>query len=294
MQLNLYSSKGTKLNTKIQLDESVFNVKVNKHLLGLAVDVYQKGQRQSTAHTKKRGEVRGGGVKPWRQKGTGRARAGSIRSPIWKGGGVVFGPRTERNYKQKLSRKMRKGAIRSALSYFTKEKKLILLEGIEFKSDRLTKHVVEMTEKLPVGEKVLYIQKGDLKNLYLGCRNLKKVNVIPVNEIDVYTLLNHDYIIILKDALADMSKYWGEKKRGKKEEQVTSKVEKKTEIRKVGKKASVSVEDLGLSARVIGALKSSKILSKDQLIKAIKNDDKINGVGKKSLDEIRQILKIKK
>jgi large subunit ribosomal protein L4 len=300
MQLSLYNSKGKKIAKKVELEDSVFARRTNKILMKLAVYVYLSNQRVSTAHAKTRSEVRGGGVKPWRQKGTGRARAGSIRSPIWKGGGVVFGPRNVRNYKKKMSKNMKKAAIKSAFSYFASEKKIVVLESVDLKDKYLTKQTVELTAVLPVEKKVLYIQDGKQQKLYLGSRNLKKINVINVNEVNVYTLLNHDYLVIFKDALDDISKFWG---KGSKEKLVGKKMEKSKEI---GKKKYVSekktlkkekdeenvLEDLGLSRRIVNALSKQNIKTKVELGDAIKSGKKIKGVGEKSLEEIKKTLKI--
>jgi large subunit ribosomal protein L4 len=293
MELNLYSSKGKKLVKKIHLEDFIFAAKINKPLMRTAIHVYLANQRQATAQVKTRGEVRGGGAKPWRQKGTGRARHGSIRSPIWKGGGVVFGPRKERIYKGKLTKKMKKAAIRSVFSYFAKNKQIIVLEGVDFGKSRFTKQLVYLTEKLPVGEKTLYIQKGNLKSLYLGSRNLSKINVLPVNEVNVYDLLNHKSLIILKDALEEINKFWG--KREKKRIEETGKEEtreKKVSSGKGIQREGGSIEGLKLSSRVQNALLKSNIKSKEQLVNIIKKGEKIKGVGDKSLEEIRKILKL--
>lgn len=297
MELNLYNQKGKKLAKKVKLDDRVFASKVNKPLMRIAVHVYLVNQRQSTAHTKGRGEVRGGGAKPWKQKGTGRARHGSIRSPIWKGGGVAFGPRADRNYKRKFSGKMRKAAIRSAFSYFAKNKKITILERLDLDKARLTKQVVKITRELPLEEKVLYIQKGNLKDLYLGSRNLKRINVVPVNELNVYTMLNHKSLVILQDALEDINKFWckgATSKEKKPKGKVVEKI-KRGETKKVAKasKKEQVLEESGFSKRVVSALLKQNITSKGQVVDLIKKGKKIEGIGSKSLDEIKEVLKIK-
>jgi len=300
MELNLYSTKGRKLNKKIKLDESVFGAKVNHSLMRTAVHVYLSNQRQSAAHTKTRGVVRGGGAKPWRQKGTGRARHGSIRSPIWKGGGIAFGPLKERNYRKKLTKKTRKAAIRSVFSFFIKKKGVFILEGIDFDKEHLTKQVIGLTKKLPVEEKVLYIQKGNLKDLYLGSRNLKKVNVITVNEVNVFTLLNHKSLVILKDALDDISKFWGSTTKVTKKDDV-EKTEGRRRIRSVRKKLVGKKEtrkeklvgELKLSTRIINVLTKKGVKTQRTLEDKIRKGEKIKGIGGKGLEEIKKVLKIK-
>lgn len=304
MQLNLYSEKGAKLSKKITLDDFIFKSKINDYLLGLALYVYLKNQRQATAHAKTRGEVRGGGVKPWRQKGTGRARAGSIRSPIWKGGGVVFGPRTERNYKRKLSRKMRKAAVRSALSLFAKEGKLVVLEKADIKDKKMTQQVKALAEKLAGKEKALFVQSGKEKNLYLGSRNLKDVDVVSVNELNVYGLLSSANLVILKDALDVINSFWGVEGEKKVEGKKSSPKASQPLAGKVkGKKVENGVKDkkeresglhgLELSTRVVKSLEKAGIKGKDELAAVIKKGEKIEGVGIKSLDDIKKVLKIK-
>lgn len=295
MELYLYSSKARKISRKVKLDDLVFKAKINEPLMRMAIHVHLFNQRQSTAHTKIRSEVRGGGKKPWRQKGTGRARHGSIRSPIWKGGGVVFGPRKVRNYKRKLSKKMKKLAIRSAFSYFAKQKQIVILERLDFSEKRLTKQVVDLTDKLPVEGKVLYIHKGNLQKLYLGSRNLKKINVASINEVNVYKLLDHNYLIILEDTLEDISKFWGkgESKKGISKDKVTQKGKETKERKKIVSRKEESLESLGLETRILTALQRQSINTSSELVKTIEKGEKIKGIGEASLIKIREVLKIK-
>src|SRR4030042_2585751 len=166
MELTLYSAKGAKLKQKILADETVFNAPINEVLLKKVVYIARQNQRISIANTKTRGEVRGGGVKPWAQKGTGRARHGSRRSPIWKGGGITFGPRSDSNYKRKLTKRMKKAAIRGVFSFLVKNNKVILIENTNLSDKRLTNQLVEIIKKLPVRGRILFIHKGDNQNLY--------------------------------------------------------------------------------------------------------------------------------
>ena len=280
MQLPLYDAKGTKLNKKVTLDSEVFGSKINMILVRQSLHVYSMNQRQATAHTKIRSEVHGGGAKPWAQKGTGRARHGSIRSPIWKGGGVVFGPRSSRNYKRKLTKKMRKAAMRSVLSYVAEEKRLIILEKIDIKDKHLTRQVLDIIEKLPVDGKILFIQGGEHKNLYFGCRNLEKINVINVFETNVYDILNHDYIVVFQNVLDTMSTFWGKK------EKVLEK--KKDEIQKKDTLKEMSE----LPTRVKTILDKQGLKTKEQIVSAVKKGKKIEGIGQKSIEEIKKVYNI--
>jgi len=292
MQLNLYSKSAKKLNKNVKLDESVFSSGINEYLMNLAVLIYLGNQRQSNAHTKIRSEVRGGGAKPWRQKGTGRARHGSIRSPIWRGGGVTFGPRNDRNYKRKLTKKMKKAAIRSAFSFFAKEKNIVIIESIEFGKDKLTKKLIEINEKLPAKKKVLYIQDGKNRELYLASRNLKNINVVNVDEINVYKLLNHESLVILESALEKINKKW-KKERSKKavdRKHKVKKTSKKKVTKKSGKKKKVLIKETDLSKRVKSALEKENVKTTDELMEMIDKGEKIKGIGKKSLSEIKKVL----
>lgn len=306
MELNLYSSEGRKLNKKVKLDQSVFISRVDKSLMSMAVRVYLMNKRQNVAHVKTRGEVRGGGRKPWAQKGTGRARHGSIRSPIWKGGGVVFGPRKNRSFTKKLPKKMKKAAIRSALSYFAKEKKIIVLQDIEIRKHHLTKQLIDLTKSLPVEGKVLYIQDGSKNQLFLASRNLKDINAIGIGELNIYKLLYHDCLVILQDTLNIFSKFWGSKKVEKvKGIELKDRRRKiKTEVKKDKKVSKPKEEavrrgvgkDLGslkLGIRIENALKKQGINTKNKLERIIKSGKKIEGVGEKSLEKIRRKLKVK-
>ena len=135
MKYPVYSQSGEKIGETL-LPKEVFGVKTSPDLLWQVVRAYQANQRQTTAHTKTRGEVRGGGRKPWRQKGTGRARASSLRSPLFRGGGTVFGPTSEKDYRQKINQKAKKLALRSALSLKAKDKEMVIVENLHLEKDR--------------------------------------------------------------------------------------------------------------------------------------------------------------
>ena len=181
-----------------ELNASVFGIEPNEHVLTEAYIMQRASLRQGTHAVKNRTEVRGGGKKPWRQKGTGRARQGSIRSPQWVGGGVVFGP-TPRSYSYQLPRKVRRLALKSALSSKVKDENIIVLEDLAFETPK-TKDVVSMLGALDVNEKVLIVTAEKNDNVIRSANNLKAVKVLSIGEVNVLDLLMHDKLILTKDA----------------------------------------------------------------------------------------------
>jgi len=181
-----------------ELSEAVFGIEPNTHVLHEAVLMQRASRRQGTHAVKNRSEVRGGGRKPWRQKGTGRARQGSIRSPQWVGGGVVFGP-TPRSYSYKLPKKVRRLALRSALSSKVQENSLVVLEGLAIDAPK-TKEVVKLLSALNVEKKALIVTTEKDENVLRSANNLQSVKVLTVEEVNVLDLLTHDQLIITKDA----------------------------------------------------------------------------------------------
>ncbi|MBU0976425.1 MAG: 50S ribosomal protein L4 [Patescibacteria group bacterium] len=293
MKFDLYNQKGKKLDRKVDLDDTVFVSNINRDLMNLAVYVYLSNQRQSNANTQTRGEARGGGAKPWKQKGTGRARHGSIRSPIWKGGGVAFGPRNNKVYKKTLNKKMKKAAIRSSFSLFAKKKVLTVLDSVEINGAKLTQQVSEMNSKLARGKKVLYIHNGENRNLYLGSRNLRNVGVIPVNEANTYTLLSYDHLVILENVLDTISKLWAHaqvSEKGKPREDEKANLVK-TRKKIVSKEKTLS--EIGLTTRIATVLEKQGIKSPKELQERLESGKKIDGIGAKSVEEIQKVLKIK-
>ncbi len=195
----LYNEKGDK-NGEIDLKDNVFAVEPNLELVHQVFVAQRANQRQPWAHTKDRGEVRGGGRKPWRQKGTGRARHGSIRSPLWIGGGVTFGPTNVRNYQQKINKKMRKKAIKICLSDKVKNDKFVVIEKIT--TNGKTKELKEVLAKLPgFGRRTLVLTTGQDANLYLALRNLPKISVRRAQDVTVMDLMSFQYILSDKDSL---------------------------------------------------------------------------------------------
>ncbi|ASS68207.1 MULTISPECIES: 50S ribosomal protein L4 [Paenibacillus] len=183
----------------IELSEHVFGIEPNTHVLHSAVLLQQAAERAGTHKTKGRSEVRGGGRKPWKQKGTGRARQGSIRSPQWVGGGTVFGP-TPRSYSFKLPRKVRRLAIRSALSSKVIASELIVLDQLSFAAPK-TKEFQAVLNNLKVGRKALVVTAEFENNVALSARNIPGVKFVAASGINVLDVLSHDQLIITKDAV---------------------------------------------------------------------------------------------
>jgi len=190
----------------IELSESVFGVDVNTDVMHEVVVNYLANQRQGTQSTKTRAEVRGGGRKPWRQKGTGRARHGSIRSPQWTGGGVVFAPKP-RDYSYTVNKKVKRLALKSALSSKVLAENVIVLDG--FKMDEIrTKEVADMLKNLGVAGKALIVLPENDQTIVRSSRNIKGVNATFVGQINTYEVLNHTKCIILKDAVSKLEEVY--------------------------------------------------------------------------------------
>jgi large subunit ribosomal protein L4 len=194
----VYNMAGQQVE-EIELDERVFGAPVRPDLMNDVVLMYLAGQRQGTHKVKNRSEVRGGGRKPWRQKGTGRARQGSIRSPQWKGGGVVFGP-TPRSYKYKLPKKVRRIALYSALSAKVDTGKIIVLDKLDI-SEAKTKHMVALLQKFAMNQ-ALIVDSQKSEPVLLSARNLEGVKYTDANGVNVYDLLRHEHLVLTKDAVA--------------------------------------------------------------------------------------------
>lgn len=198
IDLSVHNIKGENIG-EVSLKDSIFNTKVNKYLVHQAVKRYLANRRRGTASTKNRSEVRGGGAKPWKQKGTGRARAGTNSSPIWVGGGIVFGP-TPRDYSFSLPKKMKVAALKSALSDKLENKEIIIIDKLSLKENKTSK-MVEILKNLQAFKKPLIITEKEDNIIALSVRNIKGVQVLPVSKINTYDLINHKKIIITKKAL---------------------------------------------------------------------------------------------
>ncbi len=198
-KVKVYNQAGKPVG-EISLEPKVFNIPVKPELIQQAVRTLQANSRQVLAHTKDRSEVRGGGRKPWRQKGTGRARHGSIRSPIWIGGGVTFGPRSNKNYQLKMNKKAKRKALLMALSDKAADKKIIIVDKLELPEVK-TKMLVSIIKALPCEKKVLIVlDKGDV-NIIKSANNIPSVNVVRADSLNIIDILAYDTIICTKSSL---------------------------------------------------------------------------------------------
>lgn len=185
--------------SKLDLSESIFGIKPNKVVMHMAVVNYLANQRQGTQSTLTRSEVRGGGRKPWRQKGTGRARQGSIRAPQWRHGGVALGPKP-RDYSYSLNKKVKRLALKSALSSRVASDDFIVLDKLSF-DEYKTKLMVQMLDKLGANKKTLIVMAEPDNKIKKNAANIPGITTTLVNTINVYDILNHDKLIIVKDAI---------------------------------------------------------------------------------------------
>lgn len=215
MKVDLYNQDGKKIKTE-EIPDNIFNLKINKDLLHQVIVAYQSNKKKITSHVKTRGQVRGGGAKPWRQKGTGRARHGSIRSPIWKGGGVIFGPNPNTNFTKKINKKMRIRALFMALSSKVKDKEFLLLDSLKLDKPK-TKKLFEIIKKLisillkdlkkkKQNPSVLIIVHSVDENLKRASKNIPKLEVLNAEYINAFNILSYKYLILLKDSIEIIKK----------------------------------------------------------------------------------------
>ena len=202
--VSVYNIEGKEVGS-IELNDAVFGVEVNEHLVHMAVVNQLANNRQGTQSAKTRSEVYGGGRKPWRQKGTGHARQGSTRSPQWTGGGVVFAPKP-RDYSFKMNKKEKRAALCSALSSKVAESQIIVLD--EFKLDEIkTKKFVEVMNNLKAS-KALVVLEGENKNVVLSGRNIPTVKVTATNEINTYDVLKYETLVVTKAAVEKLEEVY--------------------------------------------------------------------------------------
>ena len=202
--VSVYNIEGNQVG-EIELNDAVFCVEINEHLLHMAVVNHLAAKRQGTQSAKTRSEVRGGGKKPWRQKGTGHARQGSTRAPQWTGGGVVFAPKP-RDYSFKLNKKERRLALKSALTSKVVENKIIVLDA--FNMDEIkTKKFKAVMDALKVS-KALVVVDGDNTNVVLSARNIPEVKTASTNTINVYDILKYDTLVVTQDAVATIQEVY--------------------------------------------------------------------------------------
>ncbi|MFL2731069.1 MAG: 50S ribosomal protein L4 [SAR86 cluster bacterium] len=201
MKIELLS---TKKNTGIDISDSIFGKDFNESLVHQAVVSFMAGSRQGSAKQKTRSEVRGGGKKPYRQKGTGRARAGTIRSPIWRGGGVTFASRP-RDYSKKINKKMYRAAIRSIFSELLRQEKLVGIEKPVLEKPK-TKEIANLLKQFSLTKVLIITEEPDI-NLYLSARNIPNVDVISVREINPVILLKSNKVAVTADALKQIEEW---------------------------------------------------------------------------------------
>lgn len=202
--VSVYNMEGQEVGT-MELSDAVFGVEVNEHLVHMAVVAQLANKRQGTQKAKTRSEVRGGGRKPWRQKGTGHARQGSTRSPQWTGGGVVFAP-TPRDYTIRLNKKEKRMALKSALTSRVQENKLVVLEELKFDAIK-TKAMKSVLDSMDV-KKALVVIKDNDRNVVLSARNIPNVKTALTNTINVYDILKYNTVVLTKDAVATIEEVY--------------------------------------------------------------------------------------
>ncbi len=203
MTVDVYKIDGTKSGETIDLNDEIFMVEPNDHVIYLDVKAFLANKRQGTHKAKERSEVSGGGKKPWRQKGRGGARAGTTRSPLWVGGGTIFGPKP-RDYRQDVNKKVKKLARKSALSYKVKDEQLMVVEDFNFDAPK-TKEFSKIMNALKLEEKkILLLTNGKLENVVKSGRNIPKVKVLEANNASTYDILNNQMLLIQKSAVPSL------------------------------------------------------------------------------------------
>ena len=202
--VSVYNMEGNEVGT-LELNDAVFGVEVNEHLVHLAVVAQLANKRQGTQKAKTRSEVRGGGRKPWRQKGTGHARQGSTRAPQWTGGGVVFAP-TPRDYTIRLNKKEKRAALKSALTSRVQENKFIVVEELKFNEIK-TKNFKNVLNNLKVNKALVVLSESD-ENAVLSARNIADVKTAQVGTINVYDILKYNTVVASKAAVASIEEVY--------------------------------------------------------------------------------------
>ena len=202
--VTVFNMEGNEVGT-MELNDAVFGVEINEHLVHLAVVRQLANKRQGTQKAKTRSEVSGGGRKPWRQKGTGHARQGSIRAPQWTGGGVVFAP-VPRDYEVKMNKKERRAALKSALTSKVQDNKLVVVESLTL-AEAKTKEMQKVLTNLKA-DKALVITAADDQNVAISARNIADVQTATVNTMNVYDVMKHNTVVVTKDAVASIEEVY--------------------------------------------------------------------------------------
>lgn len=211
MKADLYTAEGAKAKSQVDLDDSIFNQEPNEHLVYQAVVTEMANARIGSHSAKTRAEKRGGGRKPWRQKGTGRARSGSTRSPIWTGGGVTFAPKPH-DYKKSMNKKAKRRARRSAFSYRAKEGQVYVIKDVEFAEPKTKRLATLLTDMELVEKKVLFLTGGFEGNLYLSARNLGNIAMMEAEYASTYDILDCEAVVITEAGLAKLTQSLGNEK----------------------------------------------------------------------------------
>ncbi len=205
MKIDVLKTDGSSTGRQIELSDEIFGIEPNSNAIYLSVKSYLANQRQGTSKAKERSEVRGGGKKPWKQKGRGGARAGTSRSPLWVGGGTIFGPRP-RDYRQDLPKKLRRLARKSALSSKLKDEQLKVVEDFNFEKPK-TKEFINILNSLDIkGKKVLILTNGNLGSVYKAGRNIPKVKILEADKASTYDILNNQILLLQEGAVESITK----------------------------------------------------------------------------------------
>lgn len=213
MKATMYNQKGEKAGT-LEIPSALFDVAWNPALVWQVAESERSNQRRSTAHAKDRSEVRGGGKKPWRQKGTGRARHGSIRSPLWSGGGVTHGPRSEKNYAKKVNKKMKQKAVFSTLSQKLRENTVLVLDEFSFASAKTKDAAMALKtlakaggfEQFGKGKTILVLIPSNNSETIRALRNIKGITVMEARNINLLSLLGSQYVVLPKESISVLEK----------------------------------------------------------------------------------------
>ncbi len=205
--VKVYNQEGKEVS-ELKLKEAVFDLPWNADLVHQAVRIALANKRQVLASTKDRSEISGGGRKPWRQKGTGRARHGSIRSPLWKGGGITFGPTKERNFKLKINKKMARKAFLTALSTKAKDSELLVLDDLKLSAPK-TKEMAKIMKNFPQVKNSLLVLFGKNEDIKKAGRNLSNLNIANIDNLNILDILKYKHLIFIKDGIEYLNKKYG-------------------------------------------------------------------------------------
>ncbi len=203
----IYNLEGQETG-EIELDSKIFEIKINPSVVQQVVEAHLANRRVAISDTKQMGDVRGGGRKPWKQKGTGRARQGSIRSPQWKGGGVIFGPQKERNFSKKINQKTKTKALFMVLTDKLQNTRIKIVENFDL-LDKKTKNLITIIDKLGMKDKKILIGTDKTnENILNASKNLKNIKMLPADSFNVYALLKYEYLILTKSAINKITKHF--------------------------------------------------------------------------------------